>query len=318
MPDATRTPSFKPLSKILFPMASRPALDLPLCVVLLLGCVPAIARADSELWMINADGTKCHRLAETPGFRCGSPAWSPDGKWIAYDTWKIGGGHSDSHIALMRVDGTEQRILGSGAMPSWSPDGTQVTFHGVDQASGIYVANVNGKGRKRIIDHWGSPRWMPQGNRIASIGAEGGIALFDLALGVETPILDQPYPIRQGFGVSPDGLRFCFADMSGGVAVAQLDKQTMKATVRWLMKDGQGYHASWAPDSRRVVFAWTASDQEPDQLYIADVDSDEEPERMLGQHSRFTNTNPAWSPDGKSIVFCRQPPPDGGRDELAQ
>ena len=27
-------------------------------------------------------------LAETPGYTCGSPDWSPDGKLVAYDTWR--------------------------------------------------------------------------------------------------------------------------------------------------------------------------------------------------------------------------------------
>jgi Tol biopolymer transport system component len=264
------------------------------------------ALADSELWKINVDGTECQRFAETPGYRCGSPDWSPDGQWIAYDTWRIGGGHAESQIAVMRADGTEARMLGPGAMPSWSPDGTQIVFH--TPSSAVWVVNADGTGREKIIDHWGSPRWSPKGNRIAVIRPPGSIALFDCAEGTERTIFRGPYSLRQGFGVSPDGLRFCFADMRGGVGLATLKEETMQANVRWLVKDLQCYHASWAPDGRRVVFALAPTEDGGDQLYTMDVDSDTEPTLLEGQDQEYTNTNPDWSPDGKAIIFCRQPP----------
>jgi Tol biopolymer transport system component len=43
-----------------------------------------------------------------------------------------------------------------------------------------------------------------------------------------------------------------------------------------------------------------------DQLYIIDVGSNDAPKRLVGQDEQRTNTNPDWSPDGKTIVFVRQ------------
>src|SRR5262245_21969137 len=43
-----------------------------------------------ELWTINVDGTGLKQLIASPGFRHGSPDWSPDGKWVAYDRWPNG------------------------------------------------------------------------------------------------------------------------------------------------------------------------------------------------------------------------------------
>jgi Tol biopolymer transport system component len=170
--------------------------------------------------------------------------------------------------------------------------------------------NADGRGREKIIDHWGSPRWSPKGNRIALISSRGTIALFDCATGQERTIFGGSYSLRQGFGVSPDGLRFCFGDNQGGVGLATLDEKTMSARTRWLVKQGHCYHASWSPDGRRVVFALAPTDQGGDQLYIMDVDSDDSPTAVPGQDPTHTNTNPDWSPDGKTIIFCRQPSAD--------
>ena len=49
-----------------------------IAIVLAHLCAPAYA--ESELWIIGADGQGFRRFADTPGYRCGSPDWSPDGQ----------------------------------------------------------------------------------------------------------------------------------------------------------------------------------------------------------------------------------------------
>ena len=55
------------------------------------------------------------------------PAWSPDGRWLAYVTWSAEGGH----IWKVRADGSgsPQRLTGTAAFysdPAWSPDGSRI------------------------------------------------------------------------------------------------------------------------------------------------------------------------------------------------
>lgn len=277
----------------------------------------AAARADAqdpahdspyELWKINTDGTGLARLAETPGYTCGSPDWSPDGKQIAYDTWRSGQSFDDSQIAVIRADGSQRHLLGPGAMPSWSPDGTQLVCHTYDSPQTIIVMNADGSGRETILNHWGSPRWLPRGNRIASIGVNRGIAVLDLATGTERSILPGLYSSNHGFSVSPDGRQFCFGDSGGGVALATLDEQGMQASVRWLVKSGNSYHSTWSPDGSRLVFNWQPPGQDLEQLYVWDIDSTNAPIPLPGQDSRRRNACPTWSPDGKTIIFASQAP----------
>lgn len=56
------------------------------------------------------------------------PAWSPDGRWIAYISDKAG----SRDIWVMRADGTDQRQVtrhpAQDRLPMWSQDGTQLIF----------------------------------------------------------------------------------------------------------------------------------------------------------------------------------------------
>jgi Tol biopolymer transport system component len=259
--------------------------------------------AGRPLLKINVDGTGLQPITRSPDRAFGSPDFSPDGKLIACDTWRIGQGYENSKVLVMRVDGSQMREVGAGAMPSWSPDGTQLVCHTYENPQTIVTMNADGTGRETILDHWGSPRWSPKGNRIASIGESRTIALFDLTTGKERAIFHGPYSLWQGFSISPDGLRFCFGDSRGGVGVATLDEPSMQASVRWLVRNGVSYNSSWAPDGRRIVFSWLRPNSKVFQLYLVDVDANAQPVRLPGQDPARDNTDCDWSPDGNTIIF---------------
>ncbi len=82
--------------------------------------------AMARLWISNADGTNPRRLTSAEVTEQ-QPAWSPDGRTIAYVTWEGTGG------ALMRApaagSGAPQRLTTRSATyitPAWSPDGSRI------------------------------------------------------------------------------------------------------------------------------------------------------------------------------------------------
>jgi Tol biopolymer transport system component len=285
-----------------------------------------------QLWKINADGTGLAQFAATPGYSCGSAQWSPDGTLVAFDLRRVDEPLTASQVAVIRADGSGLRLLGPGSMPSFSPDGTHLVIHTYDSPQTIVVMNVDGTGRETILDHWGSPRWLRRGNRIAVIGADRGLALFDLATGTERKIFG-PRSMMAGFAFAPDGRQFCFGESSGGVWLGTLDERTMRAKVQQIVPTGKFYHAAWSPDGKRIVFArsgpgttWVTTTETaalneffifdansgvatvPEtrafhQLFIFDVDSGAPPVLLAGQNTERSNTNPAWSPGGKTIIF---------------
>lgn len=61
------------------------------------------------------------------------PSWSPDGSRLAFVAEAA---DPDAHgIWLAAADGSEERFLGRGANPVWSPDGRWLAYNGVDVAA---------------------------------------------------------------------------------------------------------------------------------------------------------------------------------------
>src|SRR5260221_313831 len=89
------------------------------------------SRLDDNLWTANADGSALRRLTTGPG-EDGWPAWSPDGRSIAFVAAR-GPGNQERSIWIMRSDGSGKRRVAKGEYPVWSPDGRFLMFQVVDQ-----------------------------------------------------------------------------------------------------------------------------------------------------------------------------------------
>src|SRR5439155_22992034 len=70
---------------------------------------------NSEIYVMNSDGTNQTRLANTP-VPDAVTAWSPDGKRIVYTNANIG---SDSGIYVMNADGSNPVRITSGFGATW-------------------------------------------------------------------------------------------------------------------------------------------------------------------------------------------------------
>ncbi len=129
---------------------------------------------------MNADGSGLRRLTRGPAWD-GGPAWSPDGRKIAF-TRTIppgeGSGPWQSDVYVINVDGSGERNLtgdGVSSGPVWSPDGQKIAFTSWrDGKPGIYVMNADGSGRRRLMRNGGGlPSWSPDGRKIAFVRAGG-------------------------------------------------------------------------------------------------------------------------------------------------
>ena len=85
-------------------------------------------RTNSDVWLIAADGSGDPRKLTASPKHDRHPRWSPDGKWIAFESTRDGA----SQIWLLPVDGGEAKKLttiSTGASSAvWAPDGKSLAF----------------------------------------------------------------------------------------------------------------------------------------------------------------------------------------------
>ena len=104
---------------------------------------------------MNADGKNERRLTDNVAMEC-YPAWSPDGKTIAFSSDRIHDGWL-AEIWLIDADGSNLRQVtdspGVGDLgPSFSPDGKSVCFetYAPDEIRQIVSVNIDGSNRREL------------------------------------------------------------------------------------------------------------------------------------------------------------------------
>lgn len=198
------------------------------------------SRADDEvrLWVASTQTQSLHEIGADESWSATEPAWSPDGRWIAYIRYRNGApldeGRYDSESELWRVrsDGTDHRsIASSGGLirssPSWSPDGRLIVFEQDDW--------TEDEGERRV--YVSNPRTRVMRSFLKSSSGAWWVA-FDPSWGSRGILVIRP-SIHPIFGQLPLPATFGSAPAPGGSSVDATVRMTegsceLEGAHRWI------------------------------------------------------------------------------------
>ena len=212
-----------------------------------------------ELVVADADGFAPQSIVGSPEPLL-SPAWSPDGKRLAYVSFEQG----NSAIYIQDVATGARELLSAGrginGAPSFSPDGRKIALTLSRTGNPEIFVKFFSTGREiQLTNHWAidtEPVWSPDGSTLYFTSDRGGRPQIYAMPGEGGPpkrvTLQGDYNARAS--VAPDGRRIAVAQGKGNeYRIAVWDIETERFTV--LTPGVLDESPSFAPNGSMVLYA---------------------------------------------------------------
>ena len=257
---------------------------------------PVGDRGISNIYISDYDGANQTRVTVTRSLDI-TPAWSPDGKALAYTSYRTG--FQDIIVSYIFEGRRSNPMAGTAEkqnfLPAWSPDGSKLAFtSNRDQNPEIYVVNRDGTGLRRLTNHPEidvTPTWSPTGTQIAFTSNRSGtpqIYIMDADGSGLQRITSESNCDRPTWSPAPFN-EIAYASRTGaGYDIKVFDFATKSTRT---ITDGIGSNESpaFSPNGRHLAFTSTRAGKE--QIFVIDQDG-----KNLRQITKTgMNRYPNWS-----------------------
>jgi dipeptidyl aminopeptidase/acylaminoacyl peptidase len=280
-------------------------------------------RSVSNIWIVSTSAGE--PIQVTQGGRDSSPAWSPDGKTLAFLSARDG----NSQVYLLSMEGGEAKKLtqlSTGAdLFHWSPNGKAIAF-----TSSVYpdckddACNEKrdqdkdkNKVKARLYNHLLYRHWdhWSEGKRshLFVVATDANAVARDLTPGAD---YDVPPEERSGpgdFNFSPDSKELCFTAVTDKVEATSTNADLFLVPVaggeakRITTQPGFDGYPVYSPDGRYIAYhAQLTPAYEADKWRVMLYDRQTGKNENLSESFDRSATDIAWSPDSKTIYFLAE------------
>jgi Tol biopolymer transport system component/DNA-binding winged helix-turn-helix (wHTH) protein len=227
-----------------------------------------------SLFLLSTETGERRRLtspsASDPDVGDRHPAFSPDGKWIAFSR-SLSPGVSDVYLAPV-AGGAPVRLTFDNVLTqdlAWTPDGREI----------IFISTREG----------GPSLWR--------ISATGGAPQLLMGVGRN----------EYSFAISSQGNRLAYLQKFSDSNICRLElsnsaTQSRRPT-KMISSTVEDHSPQYSPDGKRIVFVSTRSGNH--EIWLCDSEG-ANPVQLTNLGGRITGT-PRWSPDGRLIAFDSRP-----------
>ncbi|MCV3735850.1 Tol-Pal system beta propeller repeat protein TolB [Rhizobium sp. TRM96647] len=219
-------------------------------------------------------------------------------------------------LAIMDQDGANARALTNSneivLTPRFSPSRQEITYMSFEgQQPRVYLLQLE-TGQREVVGNFPgmtfAPRFSPDGQRvIMSLQQDGNANIYTMDLRSRTTTrLTSTAAIDTGPSYSPDGSQIVFESDRGGRQQLYVMGADGSGQNRISFGDGSYSTPVWSPRGDLIAF----TKQSGGKFSIGVMKPDGSGERILT--TGFHNEGPTWAPNGRVLMFFRQPAGSGG------
>lgn len=271
-----------------------------------------------RIWTSSSDGSDPHRLTDDSSDLAAHtrPAWSPDGRWIAYERQE-GSQSSASNLHLTTADGGGSVAITNDDARDFSPAwaGPASIVFSSDRGGAINLWQID------IDPETGQPDSDPERITVGAgddldpaVSKDGQLAYINIrrwqnmwSITVDPElwqVTGEPQALMDTAwndiapAIAPEGWGIAFpSDRQGDFDLWRLDEDVVEP-IPITSGDGQDLQPDWSPDSQHLAFFSDRSGN--NEIYIVPA--------LGGAPVRISDdpaddVNPYWSPDGNRIAF---------------
>ena len=243
--------------------------------------------------------------------RIGNAAWSPDGRWVAYNL--VGSG-----LWVVNAERETRQLAAEASYVSWtwSPTAPQLAMVRDSRLTVVDASTGRQTDLGSVVgDDTSAPVWSPDGTRIL-YGARGGsLYSVDVGSGDRSLLVRLPGEALDSMDQiawSPDGAYLAIwndLEPGGGrLYVMNADGSGVRILVDAFEPGSWG--VPWSPDGTRLTYP-SFSGRDELELRIWTVSLDGSAPSLVASHTNniccIAGGSPVWSPDGSQIAFVESP-----------